>query len=98
MREGKRISGPLVDVFSTPSSVGRSRVAVIVPRHGRTAVRRNRVRRRLSEIARRTWVPRLGVERRELDFIFRAKPAAYDASYSRLQESLAEPLETVCAR
>lgn len=72
-------------------------MAIVVPRHGRTAVARNRVRRRLSDIARTSWLPALNARGIELDLIFRAKPAAYETSYERLRESLADRLESVCA-
>jgi len=79
------------------SPVGRPRVAVVVPRYGHSAVDRNRVRRRLLEIARTVWMPAVFSHHRELDFILKAKPAAYEASYERLREALREPLEAVCA-
>lgn len=98
MRRGRRLTGPFVDVFALRSDAGRARVVVVVPRHGRTAVARNRVRRRLSEIARTVWMPAFIAHQRDLDFIFKAKPAAYEASYDRLRESLKEPLEALCGR
>lgn len=58
---------------------------------------RNRVRRRLTEIARLQLLPALESRRLELDLILRAKPAAYDASYQRLRATLMESLETECA-
>ena len=85
-------------MFSIPSSAGRSRIAVIVPRYGHIAVDRNRVRRRLVEIARTIWMPVLFTEQQELDVILKANPMAYGVSYKRLQESLVEPRETICAR
>lgn len=68
-------------------------MGVIVPRYGRTVAARNRVRRRLREIARREWLPaarEAGGTR--LDVVLRARPAAYERSYRRLREDLGERL------
>ena len=86
-----------MDVFFAPSPSGRSRVGVVTPRHGRGAVARNLVRRRLTEIARIHLLPALETRRFDLDVVVRAKPAAYDASYQRLRATLMDSLETVCA-
>lgn len=96
MRNGRRLRGSKVDVFSTPSPVGRARVGIIVPRHGHTAVARNRVRRRLREIARTHWMPTLNERDTQVDLIFRAKPAAYGTSYRRLRDALVDRLEDIC--
>ena len=86
-----------MDVFFAPSPSGRSRVGVVTPRHGRSAVARNLVRRRLTEIARIHVLPALETRRLELDLVVKAKPAAYDASYQRLRVTLMDSLEAVCA-
>lgn len=94
-REGrKHASGPL-ELFARPSPAGRPRLAVVVPRHGRTIVERNRVRRRLREVARREWLP--GAVRRgvELDVVVRAGPGAYRASFEELARALSSGLEAV---
>ena len=57
MRSGKRRRVGPMDVFLAPSAGRRPRVGFIVPRHGHSAVERNRLRRRLREIARREWLP-----------------------------------------
>ncbi|WP_420449435.1 ribonuclease P protein component [Candidatus Palauibacter sp.] len=97
MRSGRRRRGRLVDVFIAPSPSGRSRICVVTPRHGHSAVARNRVRRRLAEIARIQVLPALEARRLDLDLIVRAKPAAYDASYQRLRARVMDSLETLCA-
>ncbi|MDE2877512.1 ribonuclease P protein component [Candidatus Palauibacter soopunensis] len=97
IRAGRCSRGRIVDVFFAPSPSGRSRVGVVTPRHGRGAVARNLVRRRLTEIARIHVLPALEARRLELDLVVRAKPAAYDASYQRLRVTLMDSLETVCA-
>ncbi len=71
---------------------------MIVPRHGHTIVERNRVRRRLLEVARTEWMPEMLTRRLEVDFILKAKPAAYEATYVGLRDSLISALEVLCAR
>ena len=98
MRRGRRGGDRFAEVFVLTSTVGRSRIGIVTPRHGRTAVARNRVRRRLSEIARCRLLPALESKRLHVDLIVRAKPAAYETSYRMLQASLTHSLEFVCAR
>ena len=98
LRRGARAKGPFVEVFSIPSCAGRPRIAIIVPKYGHVSVERNRVRRRLLEIARTVWMPVLFERGYEIDLIFRATPPAYDASFKQLHESLTGPLEMICAQ
>lgn len=92
-REGRRgRSGPL-ELFFRPSPTGRPRVAFVVPRHGRTIVDRNRVQRRLREVARREWLPRALQGGTALDVVTRAAPGAYEASFAELRESFLEGVE-----
>ncbi len=95
MRAGRCNRGRFVDLFSAPSPSGRSRVGVVTPRHGRGAVARNRLRRRLTEISRLDLLPALEGRRLDMDLILRAKPRAYDASYMRLRATLIDALESV---
>lgn len=98
MRRGHRKTSPLVDVIWISSPLRRPRVAVIVPRYGNSAVDRNGVRRRLLEIVRTGWMPQIFSQGRGVDIVLRAKPAAYQASYEALRESLTRPMEALCAR
>jgi ribonuclease P protein component len=70
----------LLDVRSMESSAGHPRVAILVPKHGFTAVRRNRLKRQLREIARHELLPR------ELsrDVLLRARRETYAASFPDL--------------
>jgi len=81
MTQGKRRRTDHLDLFTRPSPVGSSRLAVIVPRHRHTAVHRNRLRRRLREIGRRAVLPALVAA---TDVAVRARPAAYEASFETL--------------
>ena len=82
LTQGKRRRTDHLDLFTRPSPVGCSRLAVVVPRHAHTAVRRNQLRRRIREIGRRYVLPVLD---QPTDVGVRAKPAAYDASFDRLR-------------
>jgi ribonuclease P protein component len=56
------------------------RVGVVVPKHRLKIVDRNRVKRRLRELVRSKLLPGL----QGFDVLVRAKPEAYDSSYSQL--------------
>jgi ribonuclease P protein component len=56
-----------------------SRVGFIVPRHGRTAVDRNRLKRRLREIVRTRLLPETLSEPPAVDLVIRTRPSAYGA-------------------
>lgn len=60
------------------------RVGVIVPRYRRTAVSRNRLKRRLREITRRELLP-LALP---LDVVVRASEGAYALSFAALRTDL----------
>lgn len=94
-REGRRHASGPVELFARPSPAGRPRLAVVVPRHGRTIVERNRVRRRLREIARRDWLPEAVARGAAIDVVVRARPEAYGASFDELGDSLRSGLEAV---
>lgn len=67
------------------SSAGHVRVAIVVPKHGHTAVRRNKLKRRLRELARQEVLPR----RASRDVLLRARRDAYAASYPELRSVVA---------
>ncbi|MFW6193237.1 MAG: ribonuclease P protein component [Gemmatimonadota bacterium] len=92
-REGRRRrSGPL-ELFWRASPAGRPRVAFVVPRHGRPIVERNRVKRRLREVARREWLPTALEAGAAVDVVARAGPGAYGASFAELRESFLQAVE-----
>jgi ribonuclease P protein component len=82
LTQGKRRRTDHLDLFTRPSPVGRSRLAVVVPRHAHTAVLRNRLRRRIREIGRRWVLPELG---QPTDVGIRARPSAYEVTFDRLK-------------
>jgi ribonuclease P protein component len=65
-----------------PNTVGKSRLGLSVSKKVGTAVKRNRVRRRLKQIF-RTSLTRLPGE---LDLVVSARPAAAEASFEELSE------------
>lgn len=56
------------------------RVGIVVPKYRHTIVSRNRVRRRLRELARLRLLPNLG----NVDLLLRAKPPAYATTFEQL--------------
>ena len=66
-----------------------ARVGLIVPRHKRTAVARNRVKRRLRELVRLMLLPALR-ELAPMDLVIRATPDAYTASFEALAAEVTE--------
>ena len=56
------------------------RLGIVVPKHHRKIVDRNRVKRRLREIVRTTLVPELA----RIDLLIRARPEAYNSSFEEL--------------
>jgi ribonuclease P protein component len=63
------------------SSLGHTRVALVVPKFGFTAVRRNRLKRRLRELTRQIVLPRPV----SCDLLVRARRDAYNASFEELR-------------
>ena len=84
MRSGSRHRVPLLDVRHLDSTFGRARAAVIVAKFDRTAVARNKLKRRLRELVRRRVLPKLG----SVDVLIRAKRDAYEASFAQLASAV----------
>lgn len=78
-REGKRVRTAHLDVRVAPGPAP-SRVGIVVPKHKHSAVARNRVKRRLRELARLRLLP---VVPGGLVWL-RARPEAYRASFAEL--------------
>lgn len=89
-RRGKRSRTAHLDVFDSPSPVARPRIGLVVPRYKRSAVERNRVKRRLREIARQELLPRLSRVGGGRDVLIRVRREAYGTSYQELRDELAE--------
>jgi ribonuclease P protein component len=90
---GKRKRTAHLDVFFAASPVLHSRLGVVVPKHGRRIVDRNRLRRRLREIGRTELLPALRSGGHAVDLLVRSRPEAYEASYETLKEELVQLVE-----
>lgn len=66
------------------NTAGHPRMGLVVPKFQSTAVARNRLRRRLTEIWRREIQGQQGAR----DLIVRARPDAYRATFGELQQEL----------
>ena len=86
-----------VDVFFAPSPASRSRLGLIVPKHGREIVDRNLVKRRLREIGRRRILPALENRGIARDVLVRARWNAYEASFETLAREVEEAVEELCS-
>lgn len=73
------------------SPLSHPRVGVVVPRHGRTTVDRNRLRRRLRELLRLHVLPVVP----PADVIIRARDDAYTASFADLRSQLLQVVQSV---
>jgi ribonuclease P protein component len=89
---GKRVySGRAVLAFAVPGQAAESRVGVTVSRNVKGSVDRNRVRRRLREVARDQLLgpdsPLQGVGIR-YDVVLIARPAALDVPFAELKRDV----------
>jgi ribonuclease P protein component len=108
-RRGKRRKTISFDVFVSASPAARSRIGFVVPKPRRrpgepkarirgAGVRRNRLKRRMKEIARIDLLPILPIGSGSLDLLLRARPEAYDASFNELRAELLDVRESLCSR
>jgi ribonuclease P protein component len=97
-RRGKRRKTRHLDAFVSPSPVAFARWGVVVPKHKHEIVERNRLKRRLREVARTVVLPALGNSGLALDVLVRARPEAYTAGFDELRRELAELTEELCSR
>jgi ribonuclease P protein component len=78
-----------------PTREGRPpRIGIVVPRHGRTIVERNRLERRVRELLRTGWLPAERDCAAPRDLLVRAGAAAYDRSFADLRSDLQGFLES----
>lgn len=75
LRAGRHRRTPRLDISWRANEVGHPRLGLVVPRYGRSVVHRNRLRRQLREIARRSVLPTLP----PLDLVIRPRAAAYQS-------------------
>ena len=82
--QGKRIRARHLEVRILASPRFHPRVGFVVPKYGRTAVNRNRVKRQLREIVRTSILAILP----PMDVVIKAYPNVYTATFSTLAEEL----------
>jgi ribonuclease P protein component len=98
LEKGKRQRTPSLDVFVAPTSAARSRLGLIVPKHGHRIVDRNLLKRRLREIGRRRVLPALDARGLGSDVLIRARVPAYATEFEVLARELMEAVEVLCSR
>jgi len=82
--EGKRIRTEHLELRVVASLLHHSRIGLVVPKHGRSIVERNQLKRRLREIVRLNILKRID----SVDMIVRARPEAYSATFASLEREL----------
>lgn len=97
LKRGKRKRTANVDVFFAASPASRSRLGLIVPKHGRRIVDRNQLKRRLREVGRRAVLPALDAAGVRGDVLIRARREAYDADFEDLAREVREAVEGFCS-
>ena len=84
LRDGKRVRTEHLDLRIVASLLHHRRIGFIVPKHGRSSVERNRLKRRLREIVRQNILQRMPF----VDMIVRTRPEAYSATFAALEHEL----------
>ncbi len=82
-----------VDVRAAQSANAYPRIGIVVPRYVHDAVARNRLKRRLRELARTRLIPAIPA----VDVVIRALPSAYGASFSALEQQIQRAAGLVAA-
>lgn len=94
IREGKRIRTVHLDVRVVASPLALSRIGIVVPRHQHSAVDRNKLKRRVRELARIELLPALR-GRASIDIAIRARREAYAADMQSLRADVVAIRERV---
>ncbi len=84
LRTGAARRTQRLDVRWRVNTLGHPRLGLMVPRYGNTIVARNRLRRRLRDIARRRVLPGL----RSVDVVIRSRLPAYRSTFQTLTTDL----------
>jgi len=98
LERGKRKRTKNLDVFFAASPASRSRLGLIVPKHGHKIVERNLLKRRLREIGRRRLLPDLDATGVKADVLLRARRPAYGADFAKLEAEVRDAVEDLCSQ
>ena len=91
-QEGKRIRTEFFEVRVAASLLPHPRVGIVVPKYKQSSVDRNRLKRRMRELARTRWLHWLPAG---ADVVLRVVPAAYEATFERLAEQIGRAGERI---
>lgn len=83
-RTGKRMQTEHLEARAAASLLSNPRVGVVVPKYRQRIVARNRLKRRLRELARMRLLPVIG----QFDLLLRAKPGAYRSTFEELTSDI----------
>lgn len=97
LKRGRRKRTSNFDVFCGASPASRSRLGLIVPKHGRRIVDRNKLKRRLREIGRRDILPGLDAAGSSTDVLIRARGSAYGVDFERMSREVMDAVEALCS-
>lgn len=97
LAKGKRRRTASLDVYIAASGALKSRLGLIVPKHGQRIVDRNLLKRRLREIGRRETLPALDARGARKDVLIRARPPAYVVEFDALAREVREAVEELCS-
>jgi ribonuclease P protein component len=86
--KGKRSKTAHLDVFDSASLFSYPRVGVVVPKHRRTAVERNKLKRRIREVLRKDVLPVLRNMGVTADVLVRTRREAYEISFDELRAEI----------
>ena len=96
LRRGRRRGTRLIDVRCRPGAGPLPRAGWIVPKLGHRIVDRNRLKRRVREIARRQVLRGLTERGLAVDVLVRVRRPAYRASYQELAADIVSAVEGAC--
>jgi ribonuclease P protein component len=83
-RAGRRLRTEHLEVRAIDSLLSHARVGVVVGKFGHTIVERNKLRRRLRELARTRLIPLTGAT----DIVVRSLPVGYQATFDDLKNEI----------
>jgi ribonuclease P protein component len=86
--QGKRLRTKHLEVRILASPLFHPRVGFVVPRYNHSAVDRNRLKRQLREIIRKSVLATLPA----VDVVIKARPNAYTAEFSTLAAEVAQTI------